>query len=209
MLKKKRNPIDNPARPAGSPSASKAPSKKIAFLITGVVVAVLLIVAAVYFLSSPKPPHAVTTPAPPPTSARPAPAMEPAPIEVPAPAEDMAPAISTQQLPAPLTIPFRYRSYKLSRSDKKKINALIDSLDSTQGLLFQINAYTCYKGPGAFNRELSRKRATSIYRYLREIGISKSAIQVIAHGENRPIATNKTRKGRQKNRRATIIVMRQ
>lgn len=58
------------------------------------------------------------------------------------------------------------------------------------------------------NWELSTARATTILRYLEEKeGISPKRLSATGCGEYRPLATNATREGREKNRRVEIIIL--
>jgi len=58
------------------------------------------------------------------------------------------------------------------------------------------------------NWELSTARATTILRYLEEKeGISAKRLSAAGYGEYRPVATNATREGREKNRRVEIVIL--
>ena len=74
-----------------------------------------------------------------------------------------------------------------------------------------IEGHTDSKGSDAYNMRLSRRRAESVKKWLttwlRQHAASKVKdvhIYTIGYGERRPIATNKTEAGRQKNRRIVI-----
>ncbi len=61
-------------------------------------------------------------------------------------------------------------------------------------------------GRKSYNYKLSRRRAEAVQRFLMsEIGLGPEYFKLRAYGEDRPIATNATREGRQKNRRVDII----
>lgn len=57
------------------------------------------------------------------------------------------------------------------------------------------------------NWELSTARATSVLHYLVSKGISPERLSATGYGEYRPVATNKTVEGRQKNRRVEIVIL--
>lgn len=57
------------------------------------------------------------------------------------------------------------------------------------------------------NWELSTARATSVLHYLEERGISPKKLQATGYGEYRPVASNDSAEGRQKNRRVEIIIL--
>lgn len=56
------------------------------------------------------------------------------------------------------------------------------------------------------NLQLSSERAMAVARYLMEKGIAKSKISAAGYGEGKPIASNSTASGKQKNRRVEIVV---
>ncbi len=58
----------------------------------------------------------------------------------------------------------------------------------------------------ADNWELSSERALTVARYLMKKGISESKIKAVGCGPARPIASNTTASGKQKNRRVEIVV---
>jgi chemotaxis protein MotB len=62
------------------------------------------------------------------------------------------------------------------------------------------------KSKWADNWELSAQRALTVSRYLMQKGISDSKIKAVGCGPARPIASNSTAAGKQKNRRVEIIV---
>ena len=63
------------------------------------------------------------------------------------------------------------------------------------------------KSGWADNNALSLARANAVIDYLVSRGIDRSRMTAVGHGENRPIASNKTAKGRQQNRRVEIVVL--
>lgn len=56
------------------------------------------------------------------------------------------------------------------------------------------------------NWELSTARATTVLHYLEEKGIAPKKLSATGYGEYRPVASNDTVEGRQKNRRVEIII---
>jgi chemotaxis protein MotB len=56
------------------------------------------------------------------------------------------------------------------------------------------------------NLELSSERAMAVARYLKEKGVAKDKIAATGYGEGKPIASNSTASGKQKNRRVEIVV---
>jgi chemotaxis protein MotB len=57
------------------------------------------------------------------------------------------------------------------------------------------------------NWQLSSERALSVLQYLTEKGVAPERLSAIACGEYRPVASDDTKEGRQKNRRVEIVVL--
>lgn len=57
------------------------------------------------------------------------------------------------------------------------------------------------------NWHLSAERALSVLSYLVDKGMAPERLSAIAHGEYKPVASNDTKEGRQKNRRVEIVVL--
>ena len=56
------------------------------------------------------------------------------------------------------------------------------------------------------NWELGAARATSVLHYLASQKLETSRLRAITYGDTKPIADNKTREGRGKNRRVSIVI---
>jgi len=78
----------------------------------------------------------------------------------------------------------------------------------------KISAFADSKGSDAYNLKLTQRRANQGKTYLVNKGISQERIDAIGYGEKRPIAPNTmpdgndNPKGRAKNRRAEIQLLR-
>ena len=55
-----------------------------------------------------------------------------------------------------------------------------------------------------FNLKLSQDRANAVKKYLENKGIAAERLSAIGNGENKPLADNKTEKGRAENRRVDL-----
>ena len=70
----------------------------------------------------------------------------------------------------------------------------------------QVHGYTDSNGAAAANKKLSKSRAETVTGILAGLGIAEKRLLAIGHGEAKPIASNKTEKGRARNRRIELIV---
>ena len=59
----------------------------------------------------------------------------------------------------------------------------------------------------ADNKALSVARANAVVQYLQQQGVTAGRLTAIGYGEERPIASNGTAAGRQKNRRVEIVIL--
>ena len=57
------------------------------------------------------------------------------------------------------------------------------------------------------NWELSTARALSVLHYLSEKSVAEPRLAAIGYGEYKPVASNDTKEGRQKNRRVEIVIL--
>jgi OmpA-OmpF porin, OOP family len=144
-------------------------------------------------------------PAPPPPAAAPAPAPEP---QVAAPKQESAPAAVAAPAPEKVTL----QADALFDFDKASIRAdaqgrLDDVVARAKGVSVETVAvvgHTDSIGSDAYNMKLSQRRAASVKDYLVKHGVPADRVRTEGKGEGSPIADNKTREGRQKNRRAEI-----
>ncbi len=69
-----------------------------------------------------------------------------------------------------------------------------------------LTGHTDSRSSSAFNKRLGLRRAKKVARYLESKGVPASKIMIRSEGELHPIATNKTKEGRQKNRRVELEI---
>ena len=74
---------------------------------------------------------------------------------------------------------------------------------------FQIEGHTDSDGSNQLNQALSENRAAAVKNYLIENGISTDRLRSTGFGETKPIATNKTAKGKAMNRRVEISLIKE
>jgi outer membrane protein OmpA-like peptidoglycan-associated protein len=72
----------------------------------------------------------------------------------------------------------------------------------------EVQGHTDSTGSPEYNMMLGQKRADVVRRYLNEMaGIPLHLIQVVSYGEDSPVADNKTREGREANRRVVVRIL--
>ena len=88
--------------------------------------------------------------------------------------------------------------------DAKRI---ADALNKYSGANAQLEGHTDSMGTDAYNMNLSKRRAESVKRFVVEkYNIKPSRISTVGYGESKPVASNDTDAGRQRNRRVVVNI---
>ena len=85
-----------------------------------------------------------------------------------------------------------------------KLNGIYEIMSKYPNANFSIDGHTDSQGSNELNRKLSQKRADAVKAYLVGKGMSSVRLSSYGFGEDYPIDTNKTSKGRANNRRVEI-----
>lgn len=106
-------------------------------------------------------------------------------------------------------IAFKLGDGELNDAGKKALDDLAAKLKSdNKNVYLEIQGHTDSSGSDDANMRLALKRAKAVQRYLAiNGGIALHRMSVLAYGEASPAADNKTRKGREENRRVTVVVL--
>ncbi|TKJ43081.1 hypothetical protein CEE36_04860 [candidate division TA06 bacterium B3_TA06] len=95
----------------------------------------------------------------------------------------------------------------LSPQDYAPLKEAVSVLKAHPEVKVQLRGYTDSVGDAASNQRLSLRRAQSVRDFLISNGISPDRIGVVGYGESHPRGDNRTRTGRDLNRRVDIVVM--
>jgi len=144
----------------------------------------------------------------------PAPVPEPVPVPVPVP----APVVVPPPAPAPkpviiekgrqtLNVEFDFDKSTIKKGYYDDIDSLVQVMKDYPDLNVVIEGHTDSVGSNAYNKKLSQRRAESVKKYMVEKGgIDANRLKAQGFGEEKPIASNKTKEGRQQNRRVEAAV---
>ena len=101
---------------------------------------------------------------------------------------------------------FESNSARITASAQQNVNDLIQIMQAYPSLNIRIEGNTDSTGPEALNDPLSADRADAVKAALVKAGIDASRVTTRERGETKPIASNETEAGRQKNRRIDVVV---
>jgi peptidoglycan-associated lipoprotein len=104
---------------------------------------------------------------------------------------------------------FKFNKTILPDEAKAKIDEMVAQLKADpKGAYFEIEGHTDNVGDKDVNMKIGEERAEAVARYLYEQHqIPLHRINVISYGEDKPVASNKTKDGRAQNRRIVIKVL--
>jgi len=144
-------------------------------------------------------------PAPAPAPATPAPA--PAPVAAPAPAPKPAPKPVAQKVTLAADVLFDFDKSVIKPDGKNKLDDLSQKIRAINLEVVIAIGHADWIGSDAYNQKLSVRRAESVKAYLVSKGVEPNRIYTEGKGEKQPVASNKTKEGRAKNRRVEIEVI--
>jgi OmpA-OmpF porin, OOP family len=160
-----------------------------------------------------------------------APAPEPEPVmEQAKPQEEAAPVVEEKPAPqvveevkpvpatrvakeieekgrATLEVLFDFNKDTIKKNYSKDIDHLADVMKQHPDLNVTIEGHTDNVGKAAYNKKLSQKRAEAVKKYMvKKSKIDEKRLKAVGYGMEKPVATNKTKAGRAKNRRVEAAV---
>lgn len=107
-----------------------------------------------------------------------------------------------------LTINFDFDKSKIRKSDKEQLRKAIEFIKKYPSKKIMLEGHTDSVGSEKYNMKLSLRRADATKNYLAKTGgIDTMKIAVQGLGEERPVASNKTKAGRAQNRRVDILIL--
>jgi OOP family OmpA-OmpF porin len=107
------------------------------------------------------------------------------------------------------TVTFKVGSATLDDAGKKALDGIASQVSSLNaGFLVEIQGFASSEGTEAQNLTLSQNRANAVQRYLVGKNVPLFRISMAGLGVEKPVADNKTKDGREQNRRVEVRVMR-
>jgi OmpA-OmpF porin, OOP family len=109
---------------------------------------------------------------------------------------------------ADVSVTFGFDKAMLTKDDKDQLDQFAGQLGSVKSYILEVTGGTDSTGPAQYNFDLSQRRADAVVQYLAsKYGIAAHRFYLIGIGEEKAVADNSTREGRQKNRRVEVQLL--
>src|SRR5262245_8180282 len=106
------------------------------------------------------------------------------------------------------SITFKVNSAVLSDEAKATLDRIAGAVSGQRaGYLIELQGFTDDRGANNYNDALSQRRAEAALRYLVSKNVPLFRVSIVGLGEANPVADNKTRAGRDQNRRVEVRVL--
>lgn len=102
---------------------------------------------------------------------------------------------------------FDVDKYELKEKSAVELEKIVRFLTENPKVRIQVSGHTDNTGSADHNKQLSLRRATSVYNYLVKRGINAARVKYQGYGADMPIADNGTDEGRQLNRRIDFSIL--
>ncbi|MCW9048355.1 MAG: OmpA family protein [Gammaproteobacteria bacterium] len=94
----------------------------------------------------------------------------------------------------------------LSKQEKDKLREIALFARIDKDMKIQLKGHADGRGRRIYNKKLSSRRNASVEKYLVSKGVSETQISQLALGESRPLASNRSSRGRMNNRRVDVFI---
>jgi outer membrane protein OmpA-like peptidoglycan-associated protein len=108
-----------------------------------------------------------------------------------------------------VSVQFKVGSSTLTKEAQASLDELAEQAKTQKGFVIEVAGFASSDGNEAVNKHLSERRAHAVMDYLavnHDIPLRR-IITPLGYGETHPVADNKTRQGRQDNRRAEVKIL--
>lgn len=102
---------------------------------------------------------------------------------------------------------FEHNSFVLKPESYHDLQKVADLLKEYTQMKIEIGGHTDSWGSNSLNQKLSEDRAKSVQEYIVSQGISADRVTYKGYGEENPIESNRTEKGRSQNRRVEFTIV--
>ena len=102
-------------------------------------------------------------------------------------------------------IQFKTGSSKLTKASYKILDDIVKLLKKVESAKLEVQGHTDNTGSDVQNKKISQERADMVAGYFIKKGIASERVRAVGYGSEMPVADNKTKSGRSKNRRVELV----
>jgi len=102
-------------------------------------------------------------------------------------------------------IAFQLNSAKLTKNSYATLDDIVRLMNKIPDANLEVQGHTDNTGSAETNKKLSQARAETVVNYFIKQGIASDRVRAVGYGPEKPIADNKSKKGRAKNRRVELV----
>lgn len=102
-------------------------------------------------------------------------------------------------------IQFKLNSSKLTKNSYGTLDDIVKLMKQIPEANLEVQGHTDELGSDATNQKLSQDRAQAVVDYFVKKGVESSRLRAVGFGATKPIADNKDKAGREKNRRVELV----
>jgi len=102
-------------------------------------------------------------------------------------------------------IQFKLNSAKLTKNSYGTLDDIVKLMMQIPEANLEIQGHTDELGSDATNQKLSQERAQTVMDYFVKKGVESNRLRAVGYGASKPVADNKDKAGREKNRRVELV----
>lgn len=102
-------------------------------------------------------------------------------------------------------IAFESNSAKLTKSSYATLDDIVRLMNKIPDANLEVQGHTDNTGSAETNKKLSQARAETVVNYFIKEGIAAERVRAVGYGPEKPVADNKSKQGRAKNRRVELV----
>lgn len=107
-----------------------------------------------------------------------------------------------------VSVHFGFNKAVLTADDRQQLDSFASQLSSANNYILEVTGGTDSAGPAQYNYDLSQRRADAVVQYLAaKYKIPARKFYLIGIGKDQYVASNKTRQGREQNRRVEVQML--